>query len=154
MRNYKIFGPIMNRSWIKVGSRPFDHKARQEQINVVGVGRKKKPRRWFSKGRWAKFPTEQKIVIISKVQCRISLWLHYAPKHCYTSEVPSFNSTYHMCAIITRALYIFNPFFTAIYIVEWSVLQTIYVLNKEILQFQGLKSMVYNQEWFQIKRGL
>ena len=34
MRNYKIFGPIMNRSWIKVGSRPFDHKARQEQINV------------------------------------------------------------------------------------------------------------------------
>ena len=59
-----------------------------------------------------------------------------------------------MCAIITRALYIFNPFFTAIYIVEWSVLQTIYVLNKEILQFQGLKSMVYNQEWFQIKSRL
>ena len=25
-----------------MGSRPFDHKARQEQINVVGVGREKK----------------------------------------------------------------------------------------------------------------
>ena len=25
-----------------MGSRPFDHKARQEQINVVGVGRRKK----------------------------------------------------------------------------------------------------------------
>ena len=40
----------------------------------------------------------------------------------------------------------FTPFFTAFYIVEWLVLQTIYVLNKEILQFLGLKSYVYNQE--------
>ena len=27
------------------------------------------------------------------------------------------------------------------------MLQTIYVLNKEILQLLGLKSAVYNQEW-------
>ena len=33
------------------------------------------------------------------------------------------------------------------------MLQTIYVLNKEILQFLGLKSAVYNQERFQIKSG-
>ena len=50
MRNYKIFGPNMNRSRIKVGSRPFDHKARQEQINVVGVGRKKNQDADFPKG--------------------------------------------------------------------------------------------------------
>ena len=39
-----------------------------------------------------------------------------------------------------------TPFFTAVYIVEWLVLQTIYVLNKEILQFLALKSAVWNQE--------
>ena len=33
-----------------------------------------------------------------------------------------------------------------VYIVERLVLQTIYVLNKKILQFWGLKSAVYNQE--------
>ena len=33
-------------------------------------------------------------------------------------------------------------FFTAVYNVEWLVLQAIYVLNKEILQFLGLKSEV------------
>ena len=33
------------------------------------------------------------------------------------------------------------------------VLQTIYVLNKEILQFFGLKSAVYNYERFEIKSG-
>jgi hypothetical protein len=57
---------------------------------------------------------------------------------------------YRTRAIIIRDLYIFYPFFTAVYIVEWleewSVLQTIYVLNKEILQFLGLKSAVYNRE--------
>ena len=40
----------------------------------------------------------------------------------------------------------FTLFFTAIYIVERLVLQTIYVLNKVILQFLGLKSAVYNLE--------
>ena len=44
---------------------------------------------------------------------------------------------YHKRAIISRGLY----FFPAFYIVEWLVLQTIY---KEILQFLGLKSAVYN----------
>ena len=34
------------------------------------------------------------------------------------------------------------------------VLQTIYVLNKGILQLLGLKSEVYNHEQFQIKSGL
>ena len=34
-----------------------------------------------------------------------------------------------------RFVYFLHPFFTAVYIVEWLiVLQTIYVLNKEILQ--------------------
>ena len=33
------------------------------------------------------------------------------------------------------------------------MLQTIYVLNKEILQYLGLKSAVYNREQFEIKSG-
>ena len=37
---------------------------------------------------------------------------------------------------------------------ERLVLQTIYVLNKKILQFLGLKFVVYKPEWFQIKSGL
>ena len=48
----------------------------------------------------------------------------------------------------------FTPFFTAVDIVEQLVLQTIYALNKEIIQFLGLKSGVYNREQFQIKNGL
>ena len=63
---------------------------------------------------------------------------------------------YRMRAIITFNLYIFYPIalFTPVYIVERLVLQTIYVLNKakEILQFLGLKSVVYNRERFQIIR--
>ena len=47
-------------------------------------------------------------------------------------------------------LVFFDPFFTAVYNQERLILQTIYVLNKEIL----LKSAVYNQERFQIKSGL
>ena len=34
------------------------------------------------------------------------------------------------------------------------VLQTIYILNKEILQSLSLKSAVYNRKQFQIKNGL
>ena len=41
-----------------------------------------------------------------------------------------------------------------VYVVEQLVLQTSYVLNKEILRILGLKSAVYNQEGFQIKSGL
>ena len=41
-----------------------------------------------------------------------------------------------------------------VYIVERLVLETIYVLNKQILQFFSLKSAVYNWEQFQIKSGL
>ena len=56
------------------------------------------------------------------------------------------SSYYRTRVIITRGLYIFSLFFTTVYIVnvERLVLQTIYVLNKEILQFLGLKSAVYN----------
>ena len=45
----------------------------------------------------------------------------------------------------------FTPFFIAVYIVERLVLQTIHVLNKEILQFLGQESAVYNRERFLIK---
>ena len=45
--------------------------------------------------------------------------------------------------------HIFFQFFTAVYIVEWLTLRTICVVNKEILQFFGLISVVYNQEQFQ-----
>ena len=77
--------------------------------------------------------------------------------HCLTAPLYGafrFIKTYRMHAIITRDLYIFIPFFTAVYIVEWFVLQTIYVLNKEILQYLSLKSAIYNYEQFQIKSGL
>ena len=61
---------------------------------------------------------------------------------------------YCTCTIITRGLYIFTPFFTAVYIVEQLLLQTIYVLNKDILQLRA----VLNQEWvivlFQITVGI
>ena len=52
---------------------------------------------------------------------------------------------YRTRAIITC---IFStPFFTAVYILEWLMLQTIYVINKEIRQFLGLKfAAVTNQE--------
>ena len=56
------------------------------------------------------------------------------------------NTEYRTRAIITRGLCFFTLFFTAVYIEEWLVLQTIYVLNQEILQFLGLKSAVYNWE--------
>ena len=51
-------------------------------------------------------------------------------------------------------LCIHTTFFTAVYILEQLVLEAIYVLKKEILQILGLKSAVYNQEWFMIKSGL
>ena len=61
---------------------------------------------------------------------------------------------YRRRAIITHSLYIFTLFFTAVYIAEQFMLETIYVLKKEILQILGLKSVVYNWEQFQIKSGL
>ena len=61
---------------------------------------------------------------------------------------------YRTRTIIRRGLYIFSTFSTAVYIVELLVLQTIYVLNKVILQFLSLKSAVYNQERFLIKSRL
>ena len=47
----------------------------------------------------------------------------------------------------------FTLFFTSAYIVERLVLKTIYMPNKEILQFLGLKSAVYNWERLHIKSG-
>ena len=58
--------------------------------------------------------------------------------------------TYPTRTIISCGLYIFTPFFTAVYI----YIQFTYVVKKEILQFLGLKSTVYNWEWFQVKSGL
>ena len=46
----------------------------------------------------------------------------------------SFANDYHTRAIISRGLYIFTSFFIAVYNQERSKLQTIYALNKEILQ--------------------
>ena len=55
---------------------------------------------------------------------------------------------YRTWAITSRGFYIFTPFFTAVYIVERLILQTIYVLNKEILE-----PKIRIQERFQIKSG-
>ena len=49
-------------------------------------------------------------------------------------------------AIKIRGLYNLFYFFTVVNISERFVIQTIYVLTKEILQFLSLKSGVYNQE--------
>jgi hypothetical protein len=68
----------------------------------------------------------------------------------------SYQIRYCTRAIISRGLpYIFNPIFhCGLYCRAELVLQTIYVLNKEILQFLNLKSAAYNWERFQIKSGL
>ena len=66
----------------------------------------------------------------------------------YRSQI-FFLLIYHMHTIITHGFYFFISFFTAVYIDE-----TIYVLNKEILQLLGLKSAVYNCEQFKTKKGL
>ena len=47
-------------------------------------------------------------------------------------------NTYHTRAIISRGLYIFTLSFNAVYIVEWLILQTIYVLKTENFQFLNL----------------
>ena len=57
----------------------------------------------------------------------LNVGLAFKPKH---------NFSYHMLATLTCGFYyIFYPIFTAVRIVERFVLQTIYVLNKEIVQF-------------------
>ena len=48
---------------------------------------------------------------------------------------------YHMRAIITEGLYNFTPIFTVVYICKRLILQTIYALNKEILQ-KNLRFMI------------
>ena len=60
-------------------------------------------------------------------------------------------SNYRTRAIITRGLYIFTPFFTAVYNQERLILQTIYVLKRGN---SSKNAVVYNQERFQIKSGL
>ena len=60
---------------------------------------------------------------------------------------------YCTCVIISHGLYIFYTIFTAAYIVDRLVLQTTYVLNKEILQSLSLKSPVCNQEQVVMARG-
>ena len=63
----------------------------------------------------------------------------------HVQKMSVINVKYRTRAIITRGLYIFTPFFTTVFIVKRLVLQTIYVLNKEILQFFGQKCGVYDQ---------
>ena len=63
---------------------------------------------------------------------------------------------------ISRGLYSFYLIFhcglyiraVSITYIRDSILHTIYILNKEILQFLSLKSALYNQERFPIKNGL
>ena len=52
--------------------------------------------------------------------------LNHFVKVCYGEE-----NIYRTRAIKTRSLYIFYPFFSAVYNQERLILQTIYVLNKE-----------------------
>ena len=61
-------------------------------------------------------------------------------------ETCLFFINYRTRAIISRGLFFFTPFLTAVYNVEQLILQTIYVLNKEFLKLLGLKIAVYNQE--------
>ena len=52
-----------------------------------------------------------------------------------------------------RAAYLFfRPFFTAAYIAKGLLVLKIYVLKKEIRQFLGLNSAVYNREQVIIPR--
>ena len=67
---------------------------------------------------------ETSMTLVMKYQYWVTYPRHYNPQFVYT----------------------FTPYFTAVYIVEPLVIKTIYVLNKEILQFLGLKSAVCNSE--------
>ena len=58
-------------------------------------------------------------------------------KKVVTSFFEKINN-YRTRNIISRGLYIFTPFFSAVYNQERLILQTIYVLNKENFQFLGL----------------
>ena len=58
-----------------------------------------------------------------------------------------------VCVPLYAAACIFStPFSTAVYIAVRLVLQTNYVLNKEIPQFLGLKPAVYNRERVTLER--
>ena len=69
------------------------------------------------------------------------VWFH-SPIVCSNVPLPCLLliRMYHMRSIISRGLYILTHFSMRL------ILQTIYVLNKEIFQFLGLKYAVYNQE--------
>ena len=76
------------------------------------------------------------------------------------SEFLAGNGDFCLTGTVTHARH-YNPrlvffylIFTAVYIVERLVLQTIYVLKQGNSSILGLKSAVYNREWFQIKSGL
>ena len=68
--------------------------------------------------------------------------------------VPPKKFSYCTSAIISRGLYIFYPtFHCSFYYRAVNITDNLRTIHKEILQFLALKSVVYNQEWFQIKRG-
>ena len=54
------------------------------------------------------------------------------PRHICPECGEGKNNNYRTRAFISRGLYIFTPFFSAVYNQERLILQTIYVLNKEI----------------------
>jgi hypothetical protein len=84
---------------------------------------------------------------------KISL-LDFWSKSYKTKQFWPYAIIYHTRPILTHGLYIFYPVFHCGLYCRAVMLQTIYVLSKEILQFLGLKSAVYIRERFQIKSGL
>ena len=88
-------------------------------------------------------------------QCYHEIWqLSHQEYNCRVSSLLSKNQLPYTRYYKTWLVYFCPIFFTVVYIVERLVLQIIYELNKEILQFLDLKSRVCNQEQFQIKSGL
>ena len=92
------------------------------------------------------FPQHKiKAFAIGSVQLGEDTWSKNIQKFITVIEKYS-KINYRTRAIITRGLYIFYPIFhCGLYCRAVSVTE-IYALNKEILQFLGLKSVVYNQE--------
>ena len=79
---------------------------------------------WFPLLSYAQHP--QRVQLFSKVEFKF---------HTYTYSI------------------FFTPFFTAVYIVERLLLKSIYILNKEILQFLGLNPRFILESGFKSRAG-
>ena len=88
------------------------------------------------------------VYLMNQCICHFSIWRMYFWRVLPQKIVPYpgkiYGSNYCTLAIISRGLYIFYPIFHWNLYCRALVLQTTYVLNKEILQFLRLKSPVYN----------